>query len=186
MCEVATHYFTMNWNACYDTAVTDMKLYFYFLTSITFSGVTIALRKVNVPICRIPKGFWDIASFVMDWFLIIGSVGLPVVWHLFGKKTTLKVFTFVQIISACAQVPRIGINLGPSRKLWILGVLVTAPSAIGPIFVNPRMQDSGNQLMHGLLGTTFLITEVGLGYVLLFVKEEQSSALPGEETPLVV
>ena len=184
MTEVASHSFSMNWNSCYDTATTLMKLLFYSFVSIGYTSLTIALRKANLPLLRKPSGLGDWMSFILDWVLISLSIGIPLIWWWFGKKNTIVVFIVAQTMSAFVGIYRIWINLGPSRFLLIFGALSQLCSIVGAVPVNLLMQDTGSQFLHGILGLLFVLNEIGIGYCIYIVIDHPAAKV--EEIPLIL
>ena len=89
MPEDASHKFTTNWNLCYDTLESGGILLFYIFLSAGFGGITIAIRKKDVPLIRCVNpfcgGFWDFVSFVVDWVIIVLSLGIGPVYALAGR-----------------------------------------------------------------------------------------------------
>lgn len=185
MAEVASHAFTMNWNSCYDTADTPMKLFFYSFTAVGFTGLTIAYRKANNPLCRKPTGLFDGIVLVIDWVLIVTSLSTPLLYLVLGKNFALKGFTVVQSISAFVGIPRIWKNLGPTTFLLFLGAASQMMSIVG-VGVNVWMQRTGNQYLHALLGFFFALNEFGIGYCFLLTeKEGKPTNKNGEGAPLL-
>lgn len=197
MAEYASHTFTMGWNACYDTADTPMKMYFYLFTSVGFTGLTMSYRKKDNPLFRAPSsgaGIWIWVVFITDWFLILVSVTSSLVYTNFGKKLAMLTFITVQSFSALVGIFRIWKNLGPSQKLLYWGAASQLMSICG-VVVNIVMQRTGAHWKHGLLGLLFSLNEFGIGYCLYICedispkpvknKNENDDTAHGEKTSLL-
>jgi len=69
--------------------------------------------------------------------------------------------------------------------MWWLAIEFNGCSLAG-VGVNILLQRTGNQWLHGLLGTPLLINELEAGYVCYLCKEKpRSESVATEETPLV-
>jgi len=94
MPELASHIYTMNWNLCYDTIESDGILLFYIFLSAGFSAITISLRKAGLPLIRCPSGCWDAVTLLVDWALIVLSLGISFVYSTFGKDKCIILVSF--------------------------------------------------------------------------------------------
>jgi len=185
MPEVCSHIFAMNWNMCYDSAASGGTLLFYIFLSAGFGGTTIAIRKKDVPLWRCPRGFWDLVSFLVDWIIIVLSLGIGFVYAFMGKATTIVVFIVVQSVAAIVGIPRLYYNLGPTKKMFWLATFAELAAVVIAIPLNLYMVTTGEQYLHGVLALSFILNQFGIGLCILDIVDVEPNRKSGEETPLV-
>ena len=88
MAEYSGHEFTMNWNSCFDTADTIIKIYFYWFTSIGLAAITIGSRPKDLPFWRKPVDVGDWTSFLLDWIMILSSTSIVPLYLILDKPRT--------------------------------------------------------------------------------------------------
>mmetsp|Transcript_24169 Transcript_24169/g.26968 ORF Transcript_24169/g.26968 Transcript_24169/m.26968 type:complete len:191 (-) Transcript_24169:270-842(-) len=190
MAEYSGHVFTMNWNACFDTADTIMKIYFYWFTCIGLAAVTIGSHPKDFSFWRKPVNVGDWTSFLLDWIMILSSVSImPLYLYLgipLGKQVMIKQMPVSSTFSSFVLIYRIWKNMGPTTILLIMATLSTASSLAG-VAVNGFFLHQGNQSYHALMGLLFGGQQFILAYCFYLVvdPDDDKNNVKGEETPLI-
>jgi len=199
MAEIASHIFTMNWNACYDTADTPMKLFFYTFISFGFTGWTIAFRKKGFPLLRRPSGVCDWAIFIIDMVMIVVAISIPLVYVMFGKESAMTFFIVAQSLPCLMGIPRIYTNLlgqkfqnvcgsYASIKLLLLVAITQIINLVG-VALNTPLQNTGNQWLHVAVGACFATGPFGVALCIRlsdYQKPKQiGNNVPWEGTPML-
>ena len=106
------------------SADSDSILLFYIFLSAGFTGITISLRPKGLPMIRRPQGFGDLFSFIIDWALIVSSLGIGPIYFVTGKYVVLVLFVAApSLSSAMIGIFRINNQLRPSRRCSLWGQL---------------------------------------------------------------
>jgi len=184
MAEVDNHAAFANYNACYDSAETMSKFYFYTFVGTGNAMLPIALREKDLPLLRKPSGFYDWYCFVLDWLLIIGTIVTPINWLVLGQVPYTNIFfVFVQCAATLIGVPYIYFNLGPSQMHFNVGFAAYLIAFLGAVPVWAHIKYTGKQWLHAVLATTFacqvLLTFTCVHHVM------KATPKTGEATPLV-
>jgi len=187
MSEVDNHSFALNWNACYDTAETLSKLYFYTFVGGGCACLPIGLRKKDLPLVRNPTGNFDWYCFLGDWILIIFTIVTPLAWVYKGQVLAQNIFIITQCAGLLIGVPYIFLHLGPSRMHLVVGFLSYLSAFVGAVPVNLLLRASGIQLVHGLLAVFFDGQVLGIMYCIynMYDTPQYRQGGTGEDTPLV-
>ena len=111
MAEYSGHEFTMNWNSCFDTTDTIIKVYFYWFTCIGLAAITIGSRTKDLPFWCKPVDVGDWTSFLLDWIMILSSTSIVPLYLILdkplGKAIAMNLMGFSSAFSSIVPIYRI-------------------------------------------------------------------------------